>query len=223
MGKTCRMILGMAMAFALSACAGGDVASRGAVPEAGLTLATQGGRAVPLPARGIAVAGPVAGPVAVQEVRVAVSRDLTVSEANSFLPRADIVWRGDAPGDRHAQVAAIVQDAAGQAVQPYREGRPVILELDVTRFHGVTEKTRYTVGGTHNMRFDLTLRDAATGAVVMGPRPVVADVRAAGGAAAIAEERAGRTQKVVVTERLVQVIRQTLGVPIASAMTVAAR
>ena len=38
-------------------------------------------------------------------------RSLKVSEANTFKPRADIVWRGEALGDRYQQVEAIFADA----------------------------------------------------------------------------------------------------------------
>ena len=91
--------------------------------------------------------------------------------------------------------------------------RQAVVSMEVVRFHGVTEKTRYTVGGTHNMVFTLTVRDATTGAVIDGPRQVEANVRAAGGQAAIAEEQAGRTQRVVVVERLAEVIRRELSAP----------
>jgi hypothetical protein len=59
----------------------------------------------------------------------------------------------------------------------------------------------------------LTLRDNATGQLLDGPREIVADIKASGGAAAIAEEQAGRTQRVVTVERLAQVIRQELSAP----------
>ena len=32
---------------------------------------------------------------------------LSVSEANAYYPFADIVWRGDPPGNRHAQIARL--------------------------------------------------------------------------------------------------------------------
>ena len=41
---------------------------------------------------------------AVEDVQVFVPEPLSVSEANSFYPIADIVWRGDLFGDRHQQV-----------------------------------------------------------------------------------------------------------------------
>ena len=57
--------------------------------------------------------------------------------------------------------------------------------------------------------------DLETGAILQGPRLVVADVKGAGGNRAVAEEQAGRTQKVVVTERLTEVIRRELSAPVA--------
>ena len=71
------------------------------------------------------------------------------------------------------------------------------------------------------MVFDLTVVDASTGAVIDGPRRVKADARAAGGQAAIAEEQAGRTQKVVVTEKLVETLRRELSGPVTDPSLVA--
>ena len=149
----------------------------------------------------------------IEAIRILVPRSLTVSEANTFKPRADIVWRGDVMGDRHAQVSAIFQEAMTLGTASVQTGRKADLEIEVTRFHALTEKTRYTFGGMHEMRFVLTLRDSASGQVLDGPREIVADIKASGGAAAIAEEQVGRTQRVVTVERLAQVIRQELAAP----------
>ncbi|MDZ4312893.1 MAG: DUF6778 family protein [Cypionkella sp.] len=151
----------------------------------------------------------------VKTVNVIVPRTLKVSEANTFRPSADIVWRGDLPGDRYAQVKAIFETAAARSTASMHIGQPVVVDLEVVRFHCLTEKTRYTIGGVHSMHFLMTVRDAATGAIIQGPRMIVADVKGAGGARAIAEEEAGRTQKVVVTDRLTEVLRRELSAPVA--------
>ncbi|MEO5616118.1 MAG: DUF6778 family protein, partial [Cypionkella sp.] len=151
----------------------------------------------------------------VKAVNVLVPHTLKVSEANTFHPSADIVWRGDLPGDRYAQVKAIFDDAAARSTATMHTGAPVVVDLEVVRFHCLTEKTRYTVGGVHSLHFMMTVRDAATGAVLQGPRLIVADVKGAGGNRAVAEEQAGRTQKVVVTERLTEVLRRELSAPVA--------
>ncbi|MGV8952875.1 MAG: DUF6778 family protein [Cypionkella sp.] len=152
----------------------------------------------------------------VQMINVIVPQSLRASEANTFRPNADIVWHGDALGDRHAQVKAIFETAMARGTASMHQGRKVVMTVEVTRFHCVTEKTRYTVGGVHDLRFILTLRDAETGEVLQGPRLVNADTHAAGGARAIAEDAAGRTQKVVVTERLAEVIARELATPVAA-------
>lgn len=185
----------------LAACAPLDTASRGSA-GAGLTLATQGSPTILAPRYDV------------EAVRVEVPRSLQATEANTFLPRADIVWHGDPAGDRHTQVAAIFENAAAQATRGMLAGRPVTIDLVITRFHALTDITRATTGGNHAMRFEMTVRDAATGAVVEGPRPITADVRAAGGRRAAEEDRIGRTQKVVITERLVEVLRRELSSPI---------
>lgn len=213
-----RLVASLAVAVSLSGCVSGDMATRGSASANDLTFATQGAQWATAP-----VNPPLAAMFRIDDLRVSVPETLRVSEANTFLPNADIVWRGDPLGDRHAQIAAIMADA-GQVAMGRGQGRPAVVELVVTRFHGVTEKTRYTVGGTHNMRFDMTLRDPETGAVLFGPKNIVADVRASGGAKAIEEDRIGRTQKVVVTERLREVIQRELGLqPLAAPMQVALR
>jgi hypothetical protein len=217
----------LGFALLLSACMATEPASRNVTPDA-LTLASRGTGAIP--AAGLDTGADVAlDPEArvmaplytIADVRVAVPRALRVSEANVFYPVADIVWRGDAPGDRHQQIGAIFQAAAQQAAASMTGPRPARLQIEIVRFHGVTEKTRYTIGGTHNMVFDLTVVDASTGAVIDGPRRVKADARAAGGQAAIAEEQAGRTQKVVVTEKLVETLRRELSGPVTDPSLVA--
>ena len=101
--------------------------------------------------------------------------------------------------------------ARGTAIM--HSGPKVVVDVEVVRFHCLTEKTRFTVGGVHSLHFMLTVRDAVSGAVLQGPRLVIADVKAAGGARAIAEDRAGLTQRVVVVQRLAEVIRRELSAP----------
>lgn len=194
------------LALGLSACAAPDVASR-SIGGAAFTFATQNTEGAVLAPR-----------YAIKDIRISVPKTLTVSEENTFLPNADIVWHGDPLGDRYAQISAIFDTAAHQATTDMTVGRAVVVDIVVTGFHAVTDKTRATFGGNHNMRFDLTIYDAETGEILDGPRRVIGDVKAAGGARARAEDAAGRTQKVVVTERLTQVIRRELSAPIDPAL-----
>lgn len=178
-------------AISLSGCIMSEPPSRGQSPQS-LLLA-------PVQANGYAVKG----------VTVSVPRSLVVSEANSYKPNADIVWHGDPSGDRYAQVQSIVESAMARATLGMTQGRAVVLDVLVTQFHALTQKTRDSFGGKHNLFYVLTVRDAITGEV-LNQSKVNATVRAAGGATARAEESAGRTQKVVITEALMASLQKQL-------------
>lgn len=152
-------------------------------------------------------------PVTVQAVHVRVPDTLTVSEANSYLPKGDIVWREDPIGNRHEQVKAIVQDAMERGVSGLNGPVAVTLDIELRKFHALTEKARYTVGGVHGLSFVMTLRDAATGEALMPPRLIRADLDAFGGAQALRAEARGQTQKVRIAGHLAEVIRQELTSP----------
>lgn len=146
----------------------------------------------------------------VARITVDVPRSLRVSEANVFYPIADIVWHGDPLGDRYAQVTTILQEGLATGTATMKTGRAVAVDVQLIRFHALTPKTRYSVGGVHDTEFLLTVRDAATGEILDGPRKVMADVRAAGGQRALEEEAAGITQRSVIEARIAEVIRQEL-------------
>ena len=191
--RLAKLIAALMLGAGLSACASVDTATRNAPLDAPMFQ-------------------PAALPLDVREVRVRVPRSLRVSEANRYLPSGDIVWREDPPGDRYAQVGAIVQEALERGVSEMPEGGvPVVLDVELSKFHALTEKARYTFGGVHAIQFTYTLRDAETGAELAPPKFVKADFKALGGQAAIAAERRGITQKVRITAQLAQVIRTELG------------
>lgn len=151
----------------------------------------------------------------VTSVSVSVPESLRVSEANMFYPVADIVWRGEPRGDRHDQVKAIFEEAFAAGTQSLHQGRPVVVGIVVDRFHCLTEKARYTVGGVHSLKFTLSVHDAVTGELLDGPRVVIADIKASGGAVAVQEESDGITQRVVILQRLTEVALRELTRPLA--------
>lgn len=188
-------------ALLLAACAGGEPVSRaGGAGPVGLAAVTEGAPA----------AAGLAPRYHVRDMRVEVPRDLVVSEARLFHPVADIVWRAEPRGDRHAQVQQIVAESFGFGTAGMRQGPDAIVEARVRRFRTVTGTTRLTPGGVHSIRFDLTVKDAKTGAILEGPRLVVADVKAQGGGRAMAEGQAGGMQRAVIVEALSEVIRREL-------------
>lgn len=141
----------------------------------------------------------------IQSVVIHVPRSLTVSEANTIKPASDIVWREDPLGDRHAQVEALMTRALSPVLRP-RDGAatPVVVTLDVTRFHALTERARYTIGGEHEIEFVLTVTHALTGEILSGPRPVDLTFVAEGGKRAIAAEARGLTQAVRIIQQFQQ-------------------
>ena len=147
----------------------------------------------------------------VVDYSVRVPSNLTISEANSYYPVADIVWRGDALGDRHMQVAKIFQDSLERAI-PNVEGEiPVKVIIDLRRFHSLTERARYTVGGVHNMEFYVSVVNVKTGQVLENRRLVESNLPALGGAAAVAADARGMTQKVRVMDHLTNALARELG------------
>ena len=185
-----------AIALALSACGSVDTATRNA-PLEQVSLGGAKSRAV------------IVEPMQIASYRVNVSRELQVSEANLYYPSGDIVWREDPLGDRHAQVAAIFENSIVKSAGLIQSGRPVDVYIEVKRFHSLTEKAR-NVGGVHSIKFEISATDAETGAVLMAPHMVNADLKAYGGNAADRAVQKGLTQKFRITNHLIKVIHREL-------------
>ncbi|MDO7730287.1 MAG: hypothetical protein MUQ13_13455, partial [Loktanella sp.] len=133
-----------------------------------------------------------------------------VSESNSYYPNADVVWRGDSIGDRVSQIGAIFATAGERNKSVLNGEVPVIVDFQLVRFHGVTERTRFSVGGVYNIEFMMSVRNAVTGELIEAPRRVNTNLSAPGGIAALMLEQKGQTEKVRVTDFLTQVIRDEL-------------
>lgn len=206
--KLARLTLLLSLGAWLAACTSSEVPTRNAGPEQVARIAEP----TVVENQPTAV-WPGQVPVTVNRVTVQVPRDLKASEANLYLPLADIVWREDPVGDRHAQVQAILQNAMERGVQSLNG--PVVVDLDVRvrRFHALTQKARYTTGGVHSIIFDLSLKDPETGALLVPPRTVQADLKAYGGRKALQAEARGETQKVRITNHIARVIQQELTSP----------
>jgi hypothetical protein len=146
-------------------------------------------------------------------VAVDVPASLTVSEAATLLPDADIVWREDPPGDRRAQVAAVMERAVRQGAGGLRGSRPVRLELTVTRFHALTfeAETRLQRSGVHNIDFVIRAVDARSGEVLAGPDPIEASFPALSGNEMRAARARGETQRSQITAHVARVVAGWLG------------
>ncbi|SMX32025.1 DUF6778 family protein [Octadecabacter ascidiaceicola] len=185
-----------AVAAALTACSGVDTVTRNAPLETPRIAAVEQVEVV--------------RNYSLDAIRFAAPSDLRVSEANSYYPIADIVWRGDPLGNRLEQISAIFQTSIQAAGTNLSGETPVIVDVDLVRFHSLTERTRYSVGGVHSIKFDLTVRDAATGEVLEETRRINGDLPALGGYAALAADNAGQGQKVRITAHLTQLFTDEL-------------
>jgi hypothetical protein len=194
--KTLKLIMMLGLGAMVSACASVDTTTRNAsfapqLPEFIQTVPS----------------------IRVDQINVVVPQSLKVSERNSYLPGGDIVWRGDAMGNRYEQVKAIFDTAFEKGTSNLDGAMPVQLEVRVDRFHALTEKARYTIGGVHSITFALQVRNLSNGQLVGEPRIITADLDGFGGTKAIQAEAQGQTQKVRITNHLAEVIRQELANP----------
>ena len=147
------------------------------------------------------------------DVRVTVPKTLTVSEAKSLLPNADIVWREDPLGDRYAQVARIMDDAVTRGAQGLRGARPVFIDVTVTRFHALTfeAERRGQSWGVHNIKFTAQVTDARTGQVLLPPTPIRAELPALSGQQMREARQKGITQKSMITNHVARTVAGWLG------------
>ncbi|MCY4334292.1 MAG: hypothetical protein OXC60_06420 [Litoreibacter sp.] len=147
----------------------------------------------------------------VKDVRVTAPKSLKVSEANLYYPWADIVWRGEPFGNRHAQVERILDFGLTRGLNHLDGPRAVNVDITLKRFHALTEKARVSVGGVHNIIFDLSVRDAVSGALMHGPVEIELDLKAYGGARALQAMQRGHTQKVRIESHLTNTMRRQFG------------
>ena len=147
------------------------------------------------------------------DVRVDVPRSLSVSEARSLLPRADIVWREDPPGDRYSEVASIMDEAVTRGASGLRGARPVAIDVTVLRFHALTfeAEQRGQYWGVHNIRFTAQVSDARTGEVLVPSSKIRAELPALSGDQMRAARQLGLTQKSMIIDHVSRTVAGWLG------------
>lgn len=146
-------------------------------------------------------------------VSVTVPDSLTVSEANTFAPDADIVWHGEEFGDRRAQVKAIVTEGLQRGAQGLKGRRAILLTARVVQFHAVTPiAIDRAPGAVHNIKIDVQVYDAVTGKQLTKAQRISADLEANVGTAAIVAAVQGQTQRVRIVHHLASVTAGWLGI-----------
>ncbi len=189
--KICAVLL---MAAGLSACASVETPTRGEPTLAPVITPSLSARSAEWK---------------VVDVRVNVPETLSTTEANMFYPNANVVWRGEPYANRHKQVEALMDQAMTTGLAHLNGAQDVVFQIDVRRFHAVTEKARAFTGGVHDMIFTLTVFDAATGRALHGPVFIETHLKAHGGRAALEAERNGFSQKVRIMNHLAVLMQQS--------------
>ncbi len=146
----------------------------------------------------------------VARVYVDVPAELTVSEANVYVPRADIVWREDPLGDRKMQIKTILEQAIFSGANQISGNTDVIMSVRVNLFHAITQKARDVVGGRHNVQFDYVLLDAVSGQPVSEVNSINLKFKALGGRKALVAEMRGDTQKVRISRHVAAAVYEHL-------------
>lgn len=148
----------------------------------------------------------------VTEVRAIAYGSRTVSEDNVLVPFADIVWHGEPEGDRRAQVAAIVAEAARAAAAPLDRGRPVELHIAVDRFHGVTPvAVNRAPAAVHDIVFRIAVMDSRTREVLVPPERITAPLVAHTQFNAILSRLEGQTERQRIVDHVADVTAGWLG------------
>jgi hypothetical protein len=148
----------------------------------------------------------------VVDVRAIAYDSRSVSEDNILVPMADIVWHGEAPGDRRAQVAAIVAEGVRAAAAPLDGPRPVEIHIAVDRFHGVTPAAiNRSPGAVHDITFRIAVVDRATRAVLVEPMRIEADLVAYTQSMAVLSRLDGQTERQRIVDHVADVAAGWLG------------
>lgn len=149
----------------------------------------------------------------VASLDIRVPDTLTVSENTAlFAPNADIVWFGDPPGDRRAQVRAILRDGIGRGVDDLRGRQRVRMVVVLTQFHAVTPTAvNRAPSAVHNIAFAVQVFDMA-GNPLIEQQFIRADLEANVGVSAVVAAQQGQTQKVRITDHLERVMQGWLGI-----------
>lgn len=149
----------------------------------------------------------------VTQVNVVVPPNLTVSDANTLAPDADIVWHGDAPGDRRAQVAAVMRQGVMAGARDLHGPRKVTLSVVVREFHAVTPITERTFqhSGVNDIRYVIQPFDARTGEALAPAEEIEADMPALVGDEERRAAAQGSTQKSRIVSHIAAVTAGWLG------------
>lgn len=147
-----------------------------------------------------------------KDVIAIVPDELSVSNANTFAPNADIVWHGEPFGDRRAQVAQIIDEGITLGARELTGARLVTITATVRQFHAVTPiAVARAPSAVNNIKYVIQVYDSATGQPLTEPQFIAADLIAYVGSAAVSAAIQGQTERVRIVNHLAAVTRGWLG------------
>lgn len=148
----------------------------------------------------------------VSDVVVVTPESLSVSNANTYAPNADIVWHGEAFGNRRQQVTRIMGEGIRKGSTGLKGPRKVTIMATVVQFHAVTPTSVANApGAVHNIRYVAQVMDTASGLPLTEPEEIAANLEAYVGAAAVTAAIAGDTQRVRIVDHIGRVTSGWLG------------
>lgn len=147
-----------------------------------------------------------------KRVQIIVPETLTVSDANTYAPNADIVWHGDLGGNRREQVAGILRDGLREGGSSLSGQRGIALSARLEHFHAVTPAAvARAPAAVHNIAYVIQVFDDETGEPLTPPERIEADLEAYVGSAAITAAIQGQSQRVRIVDHIANVTRGWLG------------
>jgi len=146
-------------------------------------------------------------------VEVIVPRSLSVSEDKVLAPKADIVWREEPLGDRHAQVERILREGVALGAGGLSGWRDVRVRVQLREFHTLSDRARrfLNFSGVHNISFGIQVFDELTGIQMSSSDVIRADLPALVGERARDAVARGVTQRVRIVDHIAKVTAAWLG------------
>ncbi|HEY0213983.1 MAG TPA: DUF6778 family protein [Paenirhodobacter sp.] len=145
----------------------------------------------------------------VTAVNVVTPQTLTTSDVNGWTPDYDIVWHGDEPGDRRAQVSALMTTAIRSATAELKGKTPVTISVTMQQFHAITPNVEKYANftGVHDIKFTMQVVNARTRKPLTPPTLIEANAPALVGSKARNARAQGYTQKQEVIEDVAKVVK----------------
>ncbi|MEM6664569.1 MAG: DUF6778 family protein [Pseudomonadota bacterium] len=135
-----------------------------------------------------------------QDVKVRFGGDIGRTDKGTEYGSA-FVWDGYSGGNRKKQVVGLFKSAMSDVAQTTLNGStPVVMNIEVTYFHALTDESRLWCCGQHKIYANLAVTDAGSNAVLASEDGVYLGRIALGGIPGLIAVAAGRDQDTRIRE-----------------------